>query len=92
MITWPWQIALKEMAKLQDLPERFPDDYMALCRDSYVDSYVDNTFVNACDHENIQGKINETEVVASKGGFQYKPWVISGQDVGKVMVSQGPRG
>ena len=82
------QIALKETAKLEDNEERFPHAYAALCKDSYVD----NTFVTANNHEVIHQKIAETEHVAGMAGFRYKPWVISGQDEGTVMVGQGPAG
>ena len=79
------QIALKETAKMDDNEKQFPDAHDALCHDSYVD----NTFLTAGNTQVIQKKIDETEHVAGMAGFSYKPWVISGQDVGEVMVGQG---
>ena len=71
------QIALKETANLEGNDIKCPEAAKALKEDSYVD----NTFVNADNHESIKETIADINDVAAKGGFFYKPWVISGQDV-----------
>ena len=53
---------------------RYPVVRQALDRDSYVD----NTNTGADTHEQILKNIEEIEFVAKKGGFHYKPWIISG--------------
>ena len=75
-------IALKETALLGDNKDRYPDAYVAL----HDDSYVDNTFVGAENHEKIKAKIEEIELVAGQAGFIYKPWTISGQDIGEQVI------
>ena len=70
-------IALKETALLGDNKSLYPDAHEAL----HNDSYVDNTFAGAEDHQNIKKKIKEIESVAGQAGFVYKPWTISGQDI-----------
>ena len=67
-------VAMKETARLEDYFTRYPVARQALDRDSYVD----NTNTGADDHETLLENIKEIEFVASKGGFFYKPWVISG--------------
>ena len=71
------QISLKETTKLKDFPSRYPTAEKALTEDSYVD----NTFVTAPDIEKLHQNIEEVETVAKEGGFFYKPWIISGEDV-----------
>ena len=67
--------ALSETAKLDDYPVRYPHAHKALTEDNYVD----NVFLTASDHEKINTKIAEIEAVAAKGGFFFKPFIISGQ-------------
>ena len=71
------QISLKETTKLKDFPSRYPTAEKALTQDSYVD----NTFVTAPNIEKLHQNIEEVETVAKEGGFFYKPWIISGEDV-----------
>ena len=71
------QIALHETANLGDNDVKFPDAVKALKEDSYVD----NTFTTAVSHDEIRRKIDEIENVAKQGGFFYKPWIVSGDDV-----------
>ena len=76
------QIALKETAHLNDNDMKFPDAKAALCDNAYVD----NVFCNAQDHQEIRRKIEETEKVAAQGGFSFKPWLVSGQNIEEVPV------
>jgi len=71
------QIALKETAFLDQSDIMYPDAAKALVHNSYVD----NTFTTCSDLPSIKKKIADIEYVALKGGFQYKPWVISGENV-----------
>ena len=57
-------VAVKETAKMKDYPIRYPVAFQALT----YDSYVDNTFLNAPDHVVINANIEETNLVAAKGG------------------------
>ena len=41
---------------------------------------MDNTFIGADALEEVYTKIAETENVACKGEFFYKPWIISGME------------
>ena len=78
-------VAVKETTKLEDYMDRFPVARQALDRDSYVD----NTNVGADSHEQILKKIEEIEYVAGKGGFYFKPWIISGAKCDNLLL--GPR-
>ena len=78
------QIALKETAHLGNNAQEFPDAKEALCRNSYVD----NVFTGADTKDVIDGKIKETEHVAGQGGFFFKPWLVTGQDVNEVRIVQ----
>ena len=69
------QIALRETAFIEEEPPA------AAVTALTEDSYVDNTFTVAPDNVTIDKNIKEIESTAAKGGFQYKPWIISGQDV-----------
>ena len=71
------QIALKETANLEGNDLKYPEVAKALKEDSYVD----NTFASADNVDEIKETIKNIETVAAKGGFSYKPWIISGQNV-----------
>ena len=79
------QIALKETAALKNNAEDYPDAKIALSEDTYVD----NTLTTADNVESIKRKITETEQVARQGGFFYKPWVISGQNLAETQALTG---
>jgi hypothetical protein len=64
-------IAVNETAKFEDFPTRFPDAHKALTEDNYVDNVL---VVKPTLKKQI-------ELVSAKGGFSYKPWIISGQNV-----------
>ncbi len=81
------QIALRETAHLEDNATEFPAAQTALCQDSYVD----NTFLQGKDQDEIKDKIREVEHVAALAGFSYKPWIISYQEVEDVSVAPGAR-
>ena len=70
-------IAVNETAELQDFPTKFPDAYEALTKNTYVD----NVLVVKPTVEEIKKTIEQIEFVSAQGGFFYKPWIISGQDV-----------
>ena len=48
---------------------------------------MDNTFVTASNVKEMHGKIEEIEFVAKQGGFKYKEWVVSGQNVPEQVIS-----
>ena len=79
------QIALKETAHLNNNAEEFPAAKEALTSNSYVD----NVFLGDDNEKGIKEKIKETEHVAGMGGFNFKPWVVSYQDVSDVQVGPG---
>ena len=76
-------IAMKETAKLYDYEKEYPAARKALSEDSYMD----NTFVTAPTLQEIQRKIDEIELVAKQGGFTYKEWIVSGQNVPEQVIS-----
>lgn len=76
------QVALKETAYLKDNNVKFPAAAEALSKNSYVD----NTFTVDDNLVDVDKNIKDIEMVAAGGGFYYKPWVISGQEVGDQMV------
>ena len=76
----------KETAKLEDFEEKYPVARKALSEDSYMD----NTFVTAQTMAEIENKIEEVELVATQGGFKYKEWIISGQNVPEQILSVTP--
>ena len=68
-------VAMHKTASLNTNEKDYPVAYKALVNDSYVD----NTFTGAENHEKVREKIEEIETVGAMGGFSYKEWVISGQ-------------
>ena len=75
-------VALSETALLEDFAKRYPAALKALT----TDAYVDNVFLTAPTHEVLRSKIKEIELVASRGGFYFKPFVVSGQDLPDVVI------
>ena len=69
------QIALKETAKLNENLVQYPIAFDALTNNSYV------SFTVADNIAEIKSNINQIELVAAQGGFNYKPWIVSGEDV-----------
>ena len=76
-------IAVAETARLCDFETKYPAAFEALT----FNSYVDNTFITGQDIDTVRANIAETEIVAAKGGFYYKEWVVSGQQVGEQTIS-----
>ena len=76
-------VAVKETAELEDSKTTHPVGYEALSKDSYVD----NVYLTAPDIDKLDDGIKEIEFVAAKGGFKFKEWVRSGQDVPEQIVS-----
>ena len=77
------QIALKETAFLDNSDVKYPYVAKALVHNSYVD----NTFTTAEDLFSLKENISNIEKVAAKGGFVYKPWVISGENVADLVLA-----
>ena len=75
-------VALGETARLGEYQTKFPAAFKALTSDAYVD----NIFVTAPDHTSLNNKIAEIEYVAANGGFYFKPFVISGQNIPDVVI------
>ena len=69
-------VALAETAKLENFPKQFPAAHRTLTSDAYVD----NVFLTAPDHVSIKSIISDIEYVAAKGGFFFKPFIISGDN------------
>ena len=76
-------VAVKETAQLEDFKTRYPVAYQALM----YDSYVDNVFLTAPDIETLVQGIAEIEQVSAKGGFKFKEWIVSGQNIPEQKVS-----
>ena len=76
-------VAIHETAELGDNRTRYPVAYQTLKRNSYVD----NVCRVAPDVVSIKKDIQEIELVSAMGGFHYKEWVISGQDVKEQLIS-----
>ena len=76
------QIALKETTKLEDFHVRFP----VACKALNENGYVDNILITAPSKKILDDKIKEVEFVAGKGGFYFKPWVVSGEDVPQQVI------
>ena len=79
------QMALRETAYIEDSDKKHPEAAEALIRNSYVD----NTFFSVPDAEAAKERIEVIEAVAARGGFRYKPWVVSYQDVPDQLVVNG---
>ena len=75
-------VALKETADLASNKMDFPAAYQAI----KYDSYVDNIFVTASNSKELQQKISEIEKVSSMGGFHYKEWIVSGQNIPEQLI------
>ena len=75
-------VALKETADLASNKLDFPAAYQAIKNDSYVD----NIFVTASNSKELQQKISEIEKVSSMGGFHYKEWIVSGQNIPEQLI------
>ena len=76
-------VAVKETANFVDFKTTQPVAHEALNKNSYVD----NVYLTAANHEELEKGIKEIEFVAAKGGFKFKEWVRSGQDVPEQVVS-----
>ena len=75
-------IAVRKTAELEDYPEKYPIAYKALIDDSYVD----NVFLTASDSDKLRQGIDEIEFVGKKGGFKFKEWIVSGQNVPQQII------
>ena len=76
-------VTVKEVAQLEDSRLKFPVAYQALM----FDSYVNNVFLTAPDVGNLVWGITEIEMVEAKGGFTFKEWIVSGQNIPEQKVS-----
>ena len=75
-------VALAETAKLDNFPSVYPAAFKALTSDVYVD----NVFLTAPTHDILKSKIKDVEFVASHGGFFFKPFTVSGEDLPDVVI------
>ena len=76
-------VAIHKTAKLEDNRTRYLIAYQTLKRNLYVD----NVCRVAPDVETIKKDIKEIELVTTMGGFHYKEWVISREDVKEQLIS-----
>ena len=67
--------AVKETTKLEDFKTRYLMAHHALNENSYVD----NVFHGVNAMEKLTDSIKEIRLVAAKGGFQFKDWIVSYQ-------------
>ena len=75
-------VALKETAEMNDNRDRFPTAYQTI----KYDSYVDNLFITAPDMKTLRSGIKEIEDVSAMGGFYYKPWIVSGEEIPEQLI------
>ena len=75
-------VAMRETAELGDNPKIYPAAYETITRNAYVD----NVFRVAPDMETLQSDIKEVELVSAQGGFYYKDWIISHQDIPEQVI------
>ena len=75
-------VALKETAGLNDNQEKCPIAYQTIKNDSYVD----NLFITAPNIEVLRSGIKEVEEVSAVGGFYYKPWIVSGEEIPEQLI------
>ena len=76
-------VAIHETARLDDHEEKYPAAFVALSEQTYVD----NTFVTGPNHQKVRADIAEIEIVAQKGGFFFKEWIISGEKVPEQFIA-----
>ena len=76
------QIAIKETAVINGNDLKFPAAKKALVHNSYVD----NTFTGDDNREATERNIADIKNVAGEGGFFFRPWIISGDQVTNQMV------
>ena len=75
-------VAVKETSELDDNANRYPKAHRALNQNSYVD----NVFHGANTKEGLHEGIKEIELVAEKGGFKFKDWIISYQKIPEQVI------
>jgi len=75
-------VALKETAEL--VTNRI--DFSAAYQIIKFDSNVDNLFVIASNIRELRAKIEEIENASAMGGFHYKEWIISGEDISAQLI------
>ena len=75
-------VAMRETADLGDNALMYPAAYETITRDAYVD----NVFRTAPDIETLKRDIADIEKVSAMGGFYYKDWIISGQDIPEQLI------
>ena len=75
-------VAMRETAELGDNAVMYPAAHETITKDAYVD----NVFRTAPDIETLQRDITEIEKVSAMGGFYYKEWIISGQDIPEQLI------
>ena len=76
-------VAMRETAELGENRSLYPAAYETLVKNSYVD----NVFRVAPTIETLKDDINQIEKVSAMGGFYFKDWIISGEDVPEQLIS-----
>ena len=76
-------VAVHKTAELEDNRTRYPVTYQTLKKNSCVDNMCRVT----PDVDKIKEDIKEIELVSAMGGFNYKEWVISGEDIKEQLIS-----
>ena len=75
-------VTLSETAHLHNFANEYPTAFKALTKDAYVD----NIFLTAPNLELLKTKIKDVEFVAGHGGFFFKPFVVSYEDLPDVVI------
>ena len=76
-------VAMRETVEMDDNAQKFPAAHETITKDAYVD----NVFRTAPDITTLKADIEEIEKVSAMGGFYYKEWIISGQDIPEQFIS-----
>ena len=76
-------VAMKKTADLGDNRTKYPIAFDTISRKTYVD----NVLIDPPNHVKLKKDIEEIELVSAMGGFYYKEWTISSQDVPEQFIS-----
>ena len=76
-------VAIKKTADLGDNCKKYPVAYETI----FKKIYVDNILIEAPDYSKLKKDIEEIKLVSAMGGFFYKEWTISGQDIPEQFIS-----
>ena len=76
-------VVMKKTADLGDNRIKYSLAYETISKKTYVD----NILIDAPDYNKLRRYIEEIKLVSAMGGFFYKEWTISGQDIPEQFIS-----